>query len=291
MENTASSGLALKIRYSLELVKFSHSLFALPFALAAFFVASRGSFRLTTLFWVLLSVVAARTAAMGFNRWVDADIDAKNPRTQDRHLPSGKLSLAWVKMLVIVASALFMIGASQINRLSLWLAPLCLALLFLYSLTKRFTHYTQLFLGLALGMAPIGAAIAATGVWNWPACVLGLAVLCWVAGFDLLYALQDIDFDRSHGVYSLAAKLGTKSSLKLSRLLHALFFVGLLSYGWIEHLGWLAWLGISICGIFLLWQHRLLRQDLTRINAAFFTANGLLSLCFLAFISADVFFT
>lgn len=285
-----STPLLQKIRYSLELVKFSHTVFALPFALASFLVASRGHFRWETFIWVLFCVLSARTAAMAFNRLVDARIDAQNPRTKDRHLPKGLISRTWVLVLTLGSASAFLYGASRINSLAFLLSPLCLALLLFYSLTKRFTHFTQFFLGLALGMAPVGAAIAAKGRWDWPSLLLGTGVLFWVAGFDLLYALQDLDFDRSHQVFSLPVKLGVLRTFLLSRVLHALFIACLLVYGIIEHLGSFYFVGTALCSLFLIWEHRTLKRDLNNIQAAFFTANGLLSLFFLAFISIDVFF-
>ncbi|KAB2841976.1 4-hydroxybenzoate octaprenyltransferase [bacterium] len=279
-----------KFRYTLELVKFSHSLFALPFALASFLVASRGHFAWTLLLWVVLCVVLARTAAMAFNRLADARFDALNPRTQNRHIPAGLLSKPYVIALTLISGAGFLAAAWQINRLAFWLSPLCLAILLLYSLAKRFTDFTQLILGLCLGMAPIGAAIAATGTLTASSLVLGGAVLLWVAGFDLLYALQDLEFDRAQGLRSLPVRLGLKGSLRLSSLCHAAFLALLVAYGFLEGLGAFYWVGLGLSGAFLLWEHATIREDLAKVNAAFFTANGLLSVFFLAFTAADLYF-
>lgn len=279
-----------KIRYSFELVKFSHSVFALPFALSSFFVVSRGQFSWELLLWVVVALVCARTAAMSFNRWVDAKFDAKNPRTQSRHIPAGLLSRSYVMGLTLFFSAGFIFSAYQINHLSFLLSPFCLAILFFYSLTKRFTALTQIFLGLALGMAPIGAAIAVSGKIASSSLILGLGVLFWVAGFDLLYSLQDLDFDKQAGLHSIPAKIGEKKTRKLAILLHAFFLVSLFFYGNLENLGGLYRLGLVPIGAFLIWQHWLIREDLKKIDAAFFTANGFLSLFFLLWVLLSLYF-
>ncbi len=277
-----------KIRYTLELVKFSHTIFALPFALAAFLVASLGNFQMRALLWTVLCVLLARTSAMAFNRWVDARYDAANPRTKSRHLPAGFLSKPYVIALTMLSGTGFILAASQINSLALMLSPICLFFLYFYSLTKRFTHFTQFFLGLSLGMAPVGAAIAARGTWDWNSLILGAAVLLWVAGFDLLYSLQDLDFDRASGLHSLAVKLGVKRTFQLSALLH-LGFLGMLAwYGIAEALGKWYWMGFALTAGFLIWEHVILKEDLKKIQAAFFTANGLLSLSYLLFVVLDV---
>jgi len=281
------SSFSQKIRHSFELVKFSHTIFALPFALAGYFVAGRGRFEWRSLLWVVVSVLGARTAAMAFNRLADHRIDALNPRTQARHLPQGLLTRSFVLALTVLSSIVFLFAASQINRLCLMLAPPCLALLFIYSLAKRFTHYTQIFLGIALGMAPIGAAIAATGAWNWDALWLGGAVLFWVAGFDLLYALQDLEFDRAHGLKSLSVRLGIRESFRISSLFHLIFLFLLAAYGFRTGLGKFYWIGLCLVAGLLVWEHLILKEDLKKIQASFFTANGLLSLLFLFFTLLD----
>ena len=285
----AAAQLYLKLRYTLELVKFSHSIFALPFALSSFLVESAGHFKGILLLWVLLAVVCARTAAMAFNRLADARWDAKNPRTKNRHIPSNLLSKSYVITLTSIASAGFLFCAWKINFLAFALSLPCLLLLFFYSLAKRFTHYTQLILGLCLGIAPIGAAVAATGRLTWGSIILGAGVLLWVAGFDLLYALQDLEFDRNQGLCSLPVKLGLKRSLNLAAGLHGLFMAALIAYGLYQDMGWIYWAGIGISAAFLLWQHVLVQEGLHRINAAFFTANGLLSLFFLVFVALDLY--
>lgn len=279
----------LKLRYTLELVKFSHSVFALPFALSSFLVETQGRFPIGLLLWVLLAVVCARTAAMAFNRLADAGFDADNPRTKNRHIPSNLLSKTYVIVLTLTASAGFLFCAWKINGLAFALALPCLILLFLYSLAKRFTDYTQLILGFCLGMAPIGAAVAATGRISPGSLLLGAGVLFWVAGFDLLYALQDLDFDRKKGLGSLPAKLGPGKTLALAAAFHGLFLVFLAAYGHYQGLGWIYGFGLALSAVFLFWQHRLIQEGMHRINAAFFTANGLLSLFFLVFVALDLY--
>jgi 4-hydroxybenzoate polyprenyltransferase len=279
-----------KIQYTFELIKFSHTVFALPFALAAYFIATGGKLEARTFFWVLLCLVFARTAAMAFNRWVDAPWDALNPRTQDRHLPAGLLSRGYVIGLTILSSMAFIFSAAQLNFLAMVLSPFCLGVLFFYSLTKRFTSLTQIFLGLSLGIAPIGATIAVTGHVTPSSVVLGLGVLFWVAGFDLLYALQDLEFDGKHGLHSLPVRLGPRKALKLSMMFHLCFVGALFGYGCLENLGWIYRGGVGVTAALILWEHWLLKDGLGKIQAAFFTANGLLSVFFLAFVLADLLF-
>lgn len=267
-----------KTKHTLELVKFSHSIFALPFALMAYFNATQGSFGGRRFFLVLLCLVSARTAAMAFNRLVDAKIDAQNPRTQNRHLVQGLLSKKYVLGLCLLSSFIFFLSASFLNTLSLALSPFCLGLLFFYSLTKRFTHYTQIFLGIALSLAPIGAHIAVTGELGSTVFVLALSVLLWVAGFDLLYALQDLDFDRTAGIHSLSVKWGKKLSLKMAKVFHGLFAITLSLYAYWESLGPLFWLAYLASIGLLFWQHARLKEDLSNLEMSFFTANGILSL-------------
>lgn len=279
-----------KIRYTFELVKFSHTVFALPFALVAYFLATGGQLEGGILLWVLACLVTARTAAMAFNRLADESYDRENPRTQERHLPKGLLSRNYVIALTALASILFVLSAKQLNVLAFWLSPICLAILFFYSLSKRFTHWTQFFLGLALGMAPIGATIAVSGRVTLSSVLLSLAVLFWVAGFDLLYSLQDVSFDESAGLHSLPVKLGKKKSFRLAKGFHLIFFLLLLGFGLSAGLGLWYWIGWILSGTFLFWQHWNLKENLENIQASFFTANGLLSIFFLGFFLADLYF-
>lgn len=277
-----------KTRDTFELIKFSHTIFALPFALIAYIIATQGQVYNPKLIWILLCLVFARTAAMAFNRWIDAPIDAENPRTKNRHIPSGKLSSTYVASLIIISSLAFVFCASQLNLLCLVLSPLCLGVLFFYSITKRFTHYTQLFLGISLGIAPLAVTIAIKGTLSIDAIILSLAVLCWVAGFDTLYALQDLTFDAQRGLHSLPVKLGMKRSFLFAKILHLLFLLLLLLFGYWLQLSYLYWTGFVICVALTAWQHFMLKDDLKNLNMAFFTANGLISLLLMIFTWADV---
>ena len=272
-----------KISNTFEFIKFSHSIFALPFALGAMLIASRGLPSLKTVGLIVLALVFARTAAMAFNRWADAEIDAKNPRTQSRHIPQGELSKGFALSLTAVASIGFILVAYFLGTLCLIFSPFVLAILFFYSYTKRFSDYSQLFLGLALGLAPVGAWIAVNNTIGLFPILIGLAVLLWVAGFDILYATQDYEHDRKNQVHSMVVRYGIPKSLRISRVMHSLSFLILLTLGWLAELTWPYFAGIVLMGILFLYQHSLVKpQDLSRVNAAFFTANGLISLIFLA---------
>jgi len=266
-----------------RMVKFSHSVFALPFALAsAALAAAHGSLAPGTLAWIVVALVGARRAAMGFNRLADQAIDARNPRTAGRELPSGRLSRAQVWLFVIVSAAALVLAAWRLNPLCLALSPVALAVIFGYSYTKRFTALSHVVLGLALAIAPVGAWIAVRGRFDLAPVLLGLAVLAWVAGFDILYACQDVDFDRRAGLHSIPARLGVGGALKVSRALHvtavgvlaALFAVVPL------HAVYLA--GVALVALLLAYEHSLVREgDLSRVDAAFFTVNGWTSLLYL----------
>ncbi len=280
---------ATALRAYLELVKFSHTLFALPFALASMLVAARGFPDARIFGWILAAMIGARTAAMGFNRIVDRHIDARNPRTQNRELPSGKVSLRGAVVLVIGASALFFLAAFQLNFLALALAPLTLLTLFFYSFCKRFTSLSHFVLGLCLGIAPVGAWVAVTGQIELAPVVLCAAILVWTAGFDIIYATMDIDFDRAAGLHSMVAKLGVARALSFAKILHALFLVFLLAFGVLAQLGPLFLVATAFIGAFLIYEHRLVRpDDLRRVNAAFFTVNGAISVFFLAVVAGIV---
>ncbi len=246
----------------------------------------------TDLFWILLAFTSARFAAMGFNRVVDRAIDAKNPRTQMREIPSGKLSVRQAAIAVAVASALFLLSAGMLNPLCLILAPVALGWIFFYSYTKRFTRWAHLVLGFALAMAPVGAYIAVSGRWSDPTIMLWVlagAVLCWVAGFDILYSLQDVEFDRREGLHSVPAAFGIRGGLLISRLLHTLcvaFFLGV--YLLIPELGALYLAAVAVIAGMLLYEQSLVRaDDLSRLNAAFFNVNGAISIAFFLLVLAD----
>ena len=285
-----------KIRTTLEMIKFEHSVFALPFALTGMLLAVReeGFSRRdlgNKLGWIILAMVGARSAAMAFNRIVDAAIDARNPRTKMRAIPAGLLSKAFTWGFVVVASGLFFLAAARLNSLCLKLAPVALGVVFLYSYTKRFTALSHLVLGLALGIAPAAAWIAVRGRLDWPILLLTAAVMLWVAGFDIIYACQDYDFDRAEGLRSLPARLGIARALWVARFLHVVM-VGLLL--WLSGalaLGPLSVAGIAVVTALLAWEHSLVKpHDLSRVNAAFFTVNGCVSVLFFLFWTADVFY-
>ena len=268
----------------LRLIRFSHTVFALPFALAALIVAANGWPSLRILSLVILCMVFARTAAMLFNRLVDWSLDQRNPRTASRHLLVSK-TLAVV--MLIVSSAGFMLAASAINRLTFILAPVALALIFFYSVTKRFTSATHFFLGLALAIAPIGAWIAQTGRIDVAPVVLAGGVICWVAGFDLIYATQDYDFDRREGIRSLVVKLGITRSLRLAQFLHLLTFAALIAFGLAAKLGPVYYGSLILIAAALVYEHKIEKHDLAGINRAFFQSNAFVSGVFLTAVCVD----
>lgn len=279
-----------KITIFMEMIKFSHTVFALPFALSGALLAARGLPSGRQLLFIILAMVGARTAAMALNRLIDAEIDAKNPRTAGRAIPAGLLSKGAVLVAILLSVALLLWSAAMLNPLCLKLAPIALFFLVLYSYCKRFTALAHLVLGICLAAAPIGAWAALTGTIPLPAIVLGLLVLFWVSGFDILYALQDLEYDRSAGLHSIPVALGVSGSLWLSRLFH-LITIGLLVWlALLLGLGPWFWLGSGLMTAMLLYEHWLLRGgDLAKLDAAFFTMNGYISLTFLAATAADVF--
>ncbi len=291
------AGASLPVRLA-NFVKLPHTVFALPFALVGVLCASVVAPVTAALVgWVIVAFTAARFAGMGFNRIVDRDVDAINPRTALRELPSGALSLSQAKWAVFVASALFVVAAAQLNPLCLMLSPVALLWVLGYSFTKRFTRYSHLWLGLGLGIAPVGGYLAVTGVWSdpwWFACMLALAVMCWSGGFDMLYALQDAEFDRQNGLHSMPSAIGVPKTIAFSRTLHVLAVMCLGAVVWSQPLGdvsgvvqALMWSGVVFVAAMLVWEHRMVKaDDLTRLDAAFFTMNGVISLGFLAVFAA-----
>lgn len=278
-----------RLSATLSMIRFSHTVFALPFALLSAVLAAGGIPPLRTLVLILLAMVGARSAAMSFNRIVDRDVDARNPRTKNREIPSGVLSVRFAALFCSASVALFLFAAAQLNRLCLLLAPVALAIVLGYSLTKRFTSLSHVVLGLSLAVAPMGAWIAVTGRFALLPVVLGLAVLFWVAGFDVIYSLQDEEFDRSLGLKSLPARFGARRALFFSTCFHAaalaLFYaVFVLSGG-----GAVFGAGIVLAGVFLVRQHGMVSpSDLSRVDAAFFTGNGWLSVAIFLTGAADV---
>ncbi|WP_333798490.1 4-hydroxybenzoate octaprenyltransferase [Trichlorobacter lovleyi] len=279
-----------KVSIFMEMIKFSHTIFALPFALSGALLAIRGLPGARQLLFIILAMVGARTAAMAMNRLIDADIDAQNPRTATRAIPAGLLSKGAVFGAIVLSVALLLWSAAMLNPLCLKLSPIALGFLVLYSYCKRFTALAHIVLGICLAAAPIGAWVALTGKIELPAIVLGLIVLFWVSAFDMLYALQDLEYDRSVGLHSIPVALGVNGSLWLSRLFH-LITVGLLVWLIVLlGLGPWFWAGSAVMAAMLLYEHWLLRGgDLTKLDAAFFTMNGYISLTFLAATAADVF--
>lgn len=277
------------VRY-LELVRFSHTLFALPFGLIALLVAAGGLPKPAQLAWILVAMVGARTAAMTFNRIVDAELDRRNPRTAERHIPAGTVSRREAWCLFVLACSAFLTAAAMLSWLCLVLAPLALGILLGYSYTKRFTCLSHFVLGAALGCAPLGVYVALQGGAPAEAWLLALAVLLWVAGFDVLYATQDEAFDRAAGLHSLVVRLGLRRALWISRGLHAAAACGFAFYGLLAELhGWYA-VGVGIVATALAYEHTLVSaDDLSRVNVAFFTVNGLVSLVLLLFTALDVF--
>lgn len=273
----------------LDLIKFSHTIFALPFAFMGAILAARGVPAPSILLWIVLAMVGARSGAMAMNRLADQEIDARNPRTRERALPKGLVRRGEVILLMLGSFALFLFAAARLNPLCLKLAPFAMAVLILYSYTKRFTFLSHLILGLALAMAPLGAWIAVTGEVAAAPVVLGLAVLFWVAGFDILYAMADIDFDRASGLYSIPARFGVASGMTISRTLHALTLLLLLLLIFLLGLRSFYLAGVLLASGFLVYEHLLLiRYGLKRLDAAFFTANGLLSITLFCFTLLDL---
>ncbi len=267
-----------------RMVKFSHSIFALPFALAgAAFAAIDHPITGRQILWIVVAMVAARNAAMGFNRLADQSYDARNPRTAGRELPSGRISRAAAATLVLALCALFVLASAMLNPLCLALSPVALAVVLGYSFTKRFTWATQLFLGLSLAIAPVGGWLAVRGAFAWPPLVLAGAVLMWVAGFDIIYACQDVAFDRRAGLGSIPARFGVARALAVARVLHFGTAAALAGLWWLLPLHPVYLAGVALVAACLAVEHSLVRaDDLSRVSLAFFTANGFVSLLYLA---------
>jgi 4-hydroxybenzoate polyprenyltransferase len=287
-------GLWAKIRTTLEMIKWEHSIFALPFALTAVLLAASGlpDWRTTLplkIVWILVAMVSARSAAMAFNRWADAELDAANPRTKTRAIPAGLLSRQFVLGFTLIAAGVFVVAAAELNRLTLILSPVCLAVLLGYSYMKRITRWSHLALGLALGLAPSAAWIAVRGSLDSRIVVLTAAVTLWAGGFDVLYACQDYEHDRAVGLNSLPQAVGIPMAFKAARMMH-LMMVGLLIwFGVLFHFGRVGWMGIVVVGLLLAYEHALVSpKDLRRLNAAFFTMNGVIALVFFGFVAGDL---
>jgi 4-hydroxybenzoate polyprenyltransferase len=287
-EGQTFSGTSRFIRYA-NFVKLPHTLFALPFALVGVTIASYvKEVKLIDILWVAVAFTAARFAAMGFNRIADRHIDALNPRTAARELPSGAMSVREASIAVVSASAIFIGAAYMLNPLCFALSPIALAWVLFYSYTKRFTRWAHLALGVGMSIAPVGGYLAVTGAWSnpwWVLIALALAVMCWGGGFDIFYALQDIDFDRANGLHSIPARYGTGPAIAIARVLHVGTVAMLTLAGVGIGAGAFYWAGVCVVALLLIYEHSLVRPaDLTRLDAAFFTMNGVLSVTFFAFV-------
>lgn len=274
------------IRNTLEMIKIEHTLFALPFAFLGAVLAAGGLPSLRQIIWITVAMVGARSTAMAFNRIVDKDLDAKNPRTKTRAIPAGILSTSFVWVFTVISSVVFFLAAAMLNRLTLLLAPIALGSILIYSFTKRWTLLSHIVLGWCLSIAPTAAWIAVRGTIDSAVpLLLSLVVLLWTAGFDVLYACQDYEFDVAAGLHSIPRRFGIARSLWISRLFHAQAFVALLALYWLTQLGPIALVGVIVTGLLLIYQHRLVRaDDLSRLNAAFFTTNAFVSvILFLTF--------
>ncbi len=279
-----------RLRTYLSFVRFSHSVFALPFALAGALLASR-THPITprTLFWIVVAMVAARSAAMGFNRLVDARFDALNPRTAAREIPRGTMAVAEARWFIVVTALVFVAASWQLNPVCLVLSPVALAIVFWYSLAKRYTTYTQLFLGLAMAVAPVGGWLAVGGGAGWEPWLLALAIGMWVGGFDVLYACQDVDFDRMHGLRSMPVRFGVRRALLMSRVMHGVAIAGLLGIAWVTPLPWLYHAGVAAVALMLVYEQSLVRaDDLSQVKRAF-DMNGYVGILYLVVLAVSVY--
>lgn len=280
-----------KITTLLEMIKFSHTVFAFPFALMGVVLASLASGKppgIGQVFWVCIAMVGARSAAMGLNRLIDAKIDAENPRTADRHIPAGKVSLFEASCFVAASLAIMLLAAWMLNPLCFYLSPIAIGFFVLYAYSKRFTHLAHVVLGVCLAGAPIGAWVALRGDIGWPVVALGFAVLFWVSGFDVFYALQDYDYDVARGLHSVPSKLGVKKSFLLVRVFHVLMLLFLLLVLPGSGLGWIYFVGVLVVAGLLVYEHRLVKpNDLSKLDAAFFNMNGYISVTIFAFTLVD----
>lgn len=294
------------IKNYLSLVKFSHTIFALPFALIGFSIGLRdvfaglapdmfsdpivGWFITRQFFWVIICMVSARSAAMAFNRYLDRHFDAKNPRTAVREIPSGVISAKHALTFTIIACLVFVVACYFINRICFYLSPVALFVILFYSYTKRFTALCHLVLGLGLSLAPIGAYLAVTGEFALLPILFSFAVICWVSGFDIIYALQDIAFDQSQQLYSIPSVLGKKKALRVSELLHLLSAAAVINAGFLGHFHWLYWIAVLVFTGMLIYQHAIVKpDDLSKVNIAFMTANGIASVVFGVLVIGDLF--
>jgi 4-hydroxybenzoate polyprenyltransferase len=282
-------GVLAKTRITLEMIKWEHSIFALPFALTAVLLAARGMPSWRTLAWVVVAMITARSCAMSFNRWADAELDAANPRTRARAIPAGLLSREFVLGFTVLMALMFVAASAELNRLTLYLSPIVLVVLLGYSYMKRLTRWSHLVLGLALGLAPSAAWIAVRGSLDPRILVLTGAVTLWVGGFDVLYACQDFEHDRAVGLHSLPQAVGIPTAFFAARAMHLIMLCLLVWLGLLFGFGVAGWLGVAAAGLLLAYEHSLVSpRDLRRLNAAFFTMNGVIAMVFLVFVATDV---
>lgn len=279
-----------KIKTYFELIKFSHTIFALPFAVSSVFIVEKGIPEIEKMFWIVMALVFARTAGMAFNRYIDAPIDKMNPRTKNWPSAKGEIKPWEIMALGLVSSILFMFSSYNLNMLAFWLSPVVILLLLIYPAGKRFTQYVHLILGLVYFLIPVAVSIALKGYVEPASLTLGLAMAFWVSGFDILYALQDYEFDKSFGIYSIPAKYGIKKAILIARFFHFLTFVFVILTGLIANLGTVYFVGIFILSGFLVYEHLLIKEnDLSKINKAFFTVNGFVSIIYMIFVILDVY--
>ena len=284
-------GMVHNLRVTLEMIKWEHSVFALPFALCGAMLAAGGWPTVHQFLWIVVAMVTARSAAMAFNRLADATIDAANPRTQSRALPAGSLTPAFVTAFVVLSCAIFVYASLQLNRLAFALSPVALAIVLLYSYTKRFTRWSHLALGLSLGIAPSAAWIAVRGSLDLRILLLTAAVTFWVGGFDVLYSCQDYEFDKQAGLHSIPRYVGISAALWIARLFHGIMLLLLLALILAFALGKLAMIGVAVVAVLLAYEHSLVSpRDLSRLNAAFFIMNGVISVVFFVFVAGDLLF-
>jgi 4-hydroxybenzoate polyprenyltransferase len=279
-----------KLNVVLRMIKIAHSVFALPFAIISALVAAHGLPHWRVLFWIIVAMISARSCAMAFNRLVDYKFDALNPRTKNWALPRGLVSIHFVVLFIVFSSIVFIFSAFQLNELAFLLSPVALSVIFLYSFTKRFTALSHWFIGLALGVAPAGAWVAVRGSLEFLPLWLSAAILFWTAGFDLIYSCQDAEFDRMQQLHSIPSKFGIPAALKLSRICHTITVVLLIVFGSRANLGRWYFAGVAVVTVLLIYEHTLVApDDLSRVNEAFFTVNGLISVLLLIFCSLDIF--
>jgi len=277
------------LRTTLEMIKVEHSVFALPFALMGALLAARGLPSGRQILWIVVAMVGARSAAMSFNRLIDRHIDAQNPRTAQRALPAGALSVRFVTSFALISSAILIFAAYELNSLAFRLSPVALGILLVYSFTKRFTIWSHVVLGFCLGIAPAAAWIAVRGSLSWTVLLLTAAVTLWTAGFDIIYACQDVDFDRQAGLHSVPKRWGIGRALWISSLLHVLMALLLVWLALAEHLGWISLAGVAVTGLLLIYEHHLVKpSDLSRLDAAFFNTNGWIGVLLLLFWGVDI---